>query len=145
MGVDVGTIGTLLVHNLKPNDICSILRAIGLSFLKSRSTEGATCTTTPFKHSADSMDILVALPQVKADEDIKEGDSNLDWAKLLPSGLFYANLGLFTIDFICLNEVRQVLKQMANMVAVHTLTSGKLIKFTLGYPKSDSIRVNNSS
>ena len=71
--------------------------------------------------------VLVASPAAKADEDIEEGDSDRDWAKLLPSSLFCADPGLFTIDFISLNEeVRQVLKQTATVVDVRALSPAEL-------------------
>ena len=63
-------------------------------------------------------------PGAKAHE---EGDSDSDWAKLLPSGLFSADPGLLAVYFTSLSEeVRHVLKQTATVRDVLALSAAEL-------------------
>jgi hypothetical protein len=73
---------------------------------------------------------LVSAPAAKGDEVVgadEEEDSDWDWVKLLPGGLFSADPGLLTVDFASLSEeVRQVLKQTATVADVRVLSAAEL-------------------
>jgi len=121
MGAGVGTVGALLAH--KADDKRSASRAITL--LEAMVTRGGSMC-----HDAvQTLCQLVSAPGsaakvVGADE---EGDSDWDWAKLLPNGLFSADPGLLTIDFASLSEeVRHVLKQTATVADVRALSASEL-------------------
>jgi hypothetical protein len=123
MGAGVGTVGALLAH--KSDDVRTASRAVTL--LESMVKRGGNMC-----HDAvQTLCRLVSAPGpaakayvVGADE---EGDSDWDWAKLLPSGLFSADPGLLTIDFASLSEeVRQVLKQTATVADVRPLSASEL-------------------
>ena len=124
MGAGVGTIGALLAH--KSDDVRSVSRAIVL--LEAMVKRGGNMC-----HDAiQTLCRLVSAPAIAArvDEVVgadEEGDSDWDWAKLLPSGLFSADPGLLTIDFASLSEeVRQVLKQTATVADVRALSAAEL-------------------
>lgn len=123
MGAGVGTVGALLTHK---SDVRSISRAIML--LEAMVKRGGNMCH-------DAVQTLCQLvsaptPAAKADEVVgadEEGDSDWDWAKLLPSGLFSADPGLLTVDFTSLSEeVRQVLKQTATVMDVRALSASEL-------------------
>lgn len=117
MGAGVGTVGALLAHT---SDMRSVSRAITLLEVMVK-RGGNMC------HDAvQTLCRLVSAPAVKVRAD-EEGDSDWDWAKLLPSGLFSADPGLLTIDFASLSEeVRQVLKQTATVADVRPLSATEL-------------------
>ncbi len=124
MGAGVGTVGALLAH--KSDDERGVSRAIAL--LEAMVKRGGNMC-----HDAvQTLCRLVAVPApgVKAEEvegTDEVGDSEWDWAKLLPSGLFSADPGLLTIDFGSLSEeVRQVLKQTATVADVRALSAAEL-------------------
>jgi hypothetical protein len=124
MGAGVGTIGALLAH--KSGDVRSISRAITL--LEAMVKRGGN-------NCHDAVQTLCRLvsapaPAAKTHEVVgadEEGDSDWDWAKVLPSGLFSADPGLLTIEFASLSEeVRQVLKQTATVADVRALSASEL-------------------
>ena len=124
MGAGVGTVGALLAH--KSDDVRSASRAITLLEVMVK-RGGNMC------HDAvQTLCRLVSVPgpAAKADEVVgadEEEDSDWDWAKLLPSGLFSADPGLLTIDFASLSEeVRLVLKQTATVADVRALSAAEL-------------------
>ncbi|KAF8490777.1 hypothetical protein F5888DRAFT_1620590 [Russula emetica] len=118
MGAGVGTIGALLAH--KSDDVRSVSRAITL--LEAMVKRGGNMCHDAVQTLCQL--VSAAGPGAKADE---EGDSDWDWTKLLPSGLFSADPGLLTIDFISLSEeVRQVLKQTATVADVRALSAAEL-------------------
>ena len=118
MGAGVGTIGALLAH--KSDEVRSVSRAIAL--LEAMVKRGGNMC-----HDAvQTLCRLVSAPAPAA-KVAEEGDSDWDWAKLLPSGLFSADPGLLTIDFTSLSEeVRQVLKQTATVGDVRALSAAEL-------------------
>jgi hypothetical protein len=118
MGAGVGTVGALLAH--KSDDVRSVSRAITL--LEVMVKRGGNMCHDAVQTLCRLVD--VPAPATKTDE---EGDSDWDWAKLLPSGLFSADPGLLTIDFASLSEeVRQVLKQTVTVADVRALSAAEL-------------------
>jgi hypothetical protein len=119
MGAGVGTVGALLAH--KSDDVRSTSRAITL--LETMVKRGGNMCH-------DAVQTLCRLVSAPAPEVVgggEEGDSDWDWGKLLPSGLFSADPGLLTIDFVSLSEeVRQVLKQTATVADVRALSASEL-------------------
>ena len=117
MGAGVGTIGALLAH--KSDDVGSVSRAITLLEVMVK-RGGNMC-----QDAVQTLCRLVSarVPAAKAEQ----GDSDWDWAKLLPTGLFSADPGLLTVDFAHLSEeVRQVLKQTATVADVRALSAAEL-------------------
>ena len=120
MGAGVGTVGALLAH--KSDDGRSVTRAIALlEVMVNRG--GSNCH--------DAVQTLCRLVRVaNGDEAVgaeEEEDSDWDWAKLLPGGLFSADPGLLTVEFASLpEEVRQVLKQTATVADVRALSPVEL-------------------
>jgi hypothetical protein len=116
MGAGVGAVGALLAH--KSDDVHSVSRAITL--LEAMVKRGGNMC-----HDAvQTLCRLVSAPAAKAGD---EGESDWDWAKLLPSGLFSADPGLLTVEFTSLSEeVRQVLKQTATVADVRALSAAEL-------------------
>lgn len=120
MGAGVGTVGALLAH--KSDDGRSVTRAIALlEVMVNRG--GSNCH--------DAVQTLCRLVRVaNGDEAVGadgEEDSDWDWAKLLPGGLFSADPGLLTVEFASLpEEVRQVLKQTATVADVRALSPVEL-------------------
>jgi hypothetical protein len=122
MGAGVGTIGALLAR--KSDNVRSVSRAIALLETMVR-RGGGMC------HDAvQTLCRLVSATTAKVDEVVgadEEEESDWDWAKLLPGGLFSADPGLLTVDFASLSEeVRQVLKQTATVVDVRALSAAEL-------------------
>ena len=124
MGAGVGTIGALLAH--KSDDVRSVSRAIKLleAMVKRGGNMCHDAVQTLCQLVSAAAPAANAHKVVRADE---EGDSDWDWAKVLPSGLFSADPGLLTIDFTSLSEeVRQVLKQTATVADVRALSASEL-------------------
>ena len=124
MGAGVGTVGALLAH--KSDDVRTASRAITLleAMVKRGGNMCHDAVQTLCRLVSVSRPVAKAHEVVGADE---EGDSDWDWAKLLPSGLFSADPGLLTIDFASLSEeVRQVLKQTATVADVRVLSASEL-------------------
>jgi hypothetical protein len=122
MGAGVGTVGALLAR--KSDEVRSVSRAIALLETMVK-RGGGMC------HDAvQTLCRLVSAPAAKGDEVVgadEEEDSDWDWAKLLPGGLFSADPGLLTVDFASLSEeVRQVLKQTATVADVRVLSAAEL-------------------
>ena len=124
MGAGVGTVGALLAH--KSDDARSVSRAIAL--LEAMVRRGGNMCHDAV-HTLCRL-VTAPAPEVKANEVAgadDEGDSDGDWAKLLPSGLFSADPGLLTINFASLSEeVRHVLKQTATVANVRALSAAEL-------------------
>ena len=118
MGAGVGTVGALLAH--KSDDVRSVSRAVTL--LEAMVKRGGNMCHDAVQTLCRF--VSAPAPGAKAHE---EGDSDWDWAKLLPSGLFSADPGLLTIDFTSLSEeVRHVLKQTATVRDVRALSATEL-------------------
>jgi len=126
MGAGVGTVSALLAR--KSNDVRSVSRAIAL--LESMVQRGgnmchdAVQTLCRLVSTPCGASPLPSPQRVEADE---EGDTDWDWGKLLPNGLFSADPGLLTIDFSSLSEeVRRVLKQTPTVADVRALSAAEL-------------------
>jgi hypothetical protein len=122
MGAGVGTVGALLAHN--SDDERGVSRAIALLDAMVR-RGGSMC------HDAvQTLCRLVSVPVAKSNGVVgadEEEDSEWNWGKMLPIGLFSADPGLLTIEFASLSEeVRQVLKQTATVADVRGLSATEL-------------------